>query len=730
MLIRGKRWSARTMSVLALLCGLAPLSYAQDAVAAGLPVQPPAKPASTDLSLAPFWLSMEPVLAFPFGDSTKAFTMGGGGVLSGAWRLPFFPLATVRAGLEYGYHPILARQSVSFASVEAGLGIGYNLIPNLGVVAHADGGATYGFFNSSFEGYWNPYVRAGAGLALTLPPRMQVTAEGLYLWQAGLYQGLGASLGLSVGLGTPRTVQTFAAPAASGKPRPQPLGRQGTGLEVSSVKISDVYPVFYKHYDDHPLGSAVLRNWERSAVTNVRVSFFVKEYMTDPKETKGPDSIPAGQEATVDLYGLFKKDVLANTEDTKVSALVTLRWVAGGKESSKESVQTVRVLRRNALTWDDDRKAAAFVSPNDPGAVRFAKNVAAAVKGKGNTSVEPTVRMAAAIHDALSLYGLAYTADPVATLNSDNRTVDYIQFPSQTLEYRSGKCSDFSALYASMFEAVGIETAFITIPGHIYMAAALSLSPDDARAAFTHKDDLIYVDNRVWLPIEITLRDGGFMKAWQEGAKEWRENLARKQAVLYPLREAWKTYEPVGYSAAEAQLKIPADEKIAAAMAADIDAFVKGEMGQQESALKAAVAKASTTATRSKALNSLAVLHSRFGLYDQALSEFGQVLAKDEYVPSLVNAGNVWFLRGSYDKALELYQRAAKKSPRSPTVLLCVARANHALENYSVARKAYTDLSAVDPELAQRFSYLDLRGDEATRAADAGGVKGTVVWSE
>jgi tetratricopeptide (TPR) repeat protein len=308
--------------------------------------------------------------------------------------------------------------------------------------------------------------------------------------------------------------------------------------------------------------------------------------------------------------------------------------------------------------------------------------------------------------------------------------VDYIQFPQQTLDYRSGKCSDFSALYASMFEAVGVETAFITIPGHIYMAVALTLSPDDARAAFTHKDDLIIIDNKVWLPIEITLREGGFMKAWQEGAKEWRENLSKKQAVLYPLHTAWKTYEPVGYSTTTSDIKIPADDQIAKAMSLDLDAFVKGEMGQQELVLTSALSKATTQAAKSKALNSLAVLHSRFGLYDQAVSEFNQVLAKDEYVPALVNIGNIYFLRAGYDKALEFYNRAAKKAPNNPTVLLCVARANHALENYSIAKKAYASLQAVNPDLAKQFAYLDLRGDEATRAADVSGVKGTVVWSE
>jgi tetratricopeptide (TPR) repeat protein len=281
-----------------------------------------------------------------------------------------------------------------------------------------------------------------------------------------------------------------------------------------------------------------------------------------------------------------------------------------------------------------------------------------------------------------------------------------------------------------MFEAVGLETAFITIPGHIYMAVALSLGADDARAAFTHRDDLIIKDNKVWLPIEITLREGGFVKAWQLGAKEWRENLAKNQAVLYPLHDAWKVYAPVGFANTNVDIKLPADAQIVKAMSDDLVAFVKGEMGQQETTLLAAANKATGQAAKSKALNSLAVLHSRFGLYDQAIKEYQQILAKDEYLPALINFGNIYFMQAAYDKALEFYNRAAKKSPKNATVLLCVARANHALENYSIAKKAYADLQAVNPDLAAQFAYLDLRGDEATRAADASGLRRTVVWSE
>jgi tetratricopeptide (TPR) repeat protein len=124
------------------------------------------------------------------------------------------------------------------------------------------------------------------------------------------------------------------------------------------------------------------------------------------------------------------------------------------------------------------------------------------------------------------------------------------------------------------------------------------------------------------------------------------------------------------------------------------------------------------------------VLHSRFGLYDLARKELQQILGKDEYAAALINMGNIYFREGNDDKALEYYNRAAAKDPKNPIVLLSLARANHALENYSLAKKAYAALQVADPNLASRFAYLDLRGEEATRAADASGAKAVIIWQD
>ena len=132
-----------------------------------------------------------------------------------------------------------------------------------------------------------------------------------------------------------------------------------------------------------------------------------------------------------------------------------------------------------------------------------------------------------------------------------------------------------------------------------------------------------------------------------------------------------------------------------------------------------------------KSVNKLGVLYARYGLKEEAESEFRRILSKNEnYVPALMNMGNIYYLNKNMEKALELYENALNIAPDNPLVLLSIARTNHELENYGTARKIYSKLKTVDKNLAMQFSYLDLRGEEAVRAAETGNLKEVVLWEE
>ncbi len=684
--------------------------------------QQPARAASD------FSLQFSPGVDIPMAESSSFFGTGGSVLLGVQYRLPSPPWF-VSGALGYDYDPAPAGVPlyVSVGSVALGIGMRFDIAPWLALEAGVLGGYFFSFLSDSSASDGNPCILVHAGILL-LPSPLHFSLGASFRSYLGLYTGIAASAGLSydfpAGSAAPERIQEN--PPA----RPQTLNEEtatpSASVELKELSFEDIFPVFHTYYDSHPLGKVVLHNTLDQPITDIKVSFQIKQFMDDPKVCTAPSELWREESVSVDLFGLFRPNILETTEATKAQAKVDIEYTFNGQVQRQSLVQTIRILDRNATNWTDDRKAAAFVTAKDPAVQTFSKNVNSVVKGKVQGAVNPNLLTAIALFETLHLFGLTYSQDPIPISTTNKQVADYIQFPRQTLEYKGGKCSDFSVLYSALLESVGIETAFITIPGHIFIAFSTALTQTEARKNFSRADDLIFRFEKSWIPVEVT-ESAGFLQAWKDGAKEWRENLARDQAAFHPIREAWKLYEPVGLPGAGAAVSLPPSEKILDRYQAETTRFVEQEIFPTVAALESQIKKAQDPR---KPANELGVMYARYGLYDRAQREFEKLLAKESYVPALLNMGNVLYLRDQKEKALDYFNLAYAKDPGNPRVLLAVAKVCHDLENYFQVRKVYAELKARDPDLALQFAYLDLKGEEATRAAEAGGVAGVVLWEE
>jgi tetratricopeptide (TPR) repeat protein len=282
-------------------------------------------------------------------------------------------------------------------------------------------------------------------------------------------------------------------------------------------------------------------------------------------------------------------------------------------------------------------------------------------------------------------------------------------------------------MYCPLLESLGVETAFITIPGHIYVAFALDMTPEQARSAFKYPDELIFREGDSWVPVEVTLRDQGFLAAWQQGAKEWREYNQVEQAGFYPVHEGWDVYTPVGLPGS-ANLNSLDSNEIVEEFSEELLAFVDREIAAEVASVQV---RMDAQPRDPRWPNRLGIVYARYGVDSQAVKYFEQALElRSDYAPAMVNLGNIHYLQGNLFKALDYYEAAQSRAPDDPRVLLNIARANHEIENYGTARRAYSQLQEVSPSLANRFAYLGLRGEEAARAAQAGDVEGVILWSD
>jgi TPR repeat protein len=682
-----------------------------------------------------FWsFHITPSVLFPIGADTEFFNTGGGAGLSAEYKLPSVPLLYLSGNLGYNYIPVTFETSMSILPIGAGVGISLDLGERVDFKVFSKGGYYYAFLNdNSGPKSGNPWFDIGVGAFYYITQNISLGLQTSYLSYTGLYSGLGIGLGTAYHLpakGKDRKEKVKAEDKES-LPAPVPLDSDTEYLELKQVTFQDVFPVFFKYYDDHAVGRAAIVNNSDREISDIAVSLFVKQYMDNPKACKAPTELKAGEQSEIEINALFTERILEITEGTKVSAEITVEFTLGGERYSDSYIDTIRVYDRNALTWDDDRKAAAFVTAKDPSVLTFSKNVAGLIRDKGSKAVNQNLRMAMALYDTISLYGMSYVIDPTTPyreLSRDTSAVDFIQFPRQSFQYRAGDCDDLSILYSALLESVGVETAFITFPGHMFMAFSLDMMPEEARKSFLKPEDLIFTDYKSWVPVEVTELNGGFLRAWQTGAKQWREASARGQAGFFPIRDAWTLYEPVGLPGEGYTVLVPQEDKIVSTYLQELITFIDLEIYPKIAAIQSEINR---TGGSPNSYNKLGVLYARYGLYDRAEREFKRVLEKQRnHLPALINLGNIYYLNGDTENAKLYYDQAYEQQPDNPKVLLSIARVNHEMENYGIVRQTYTRLKEVDPDLAQRFAYLDLRGDDATRAAAIGRVKEIVIWEE
>jgi len=667
-----------------------------------------------------FTIVVNPKVIIPLRESSDLFSVGGGVSLLGNYdfNAPFY----LKGGFDYGIVPSYSSANLNLISGIVGgglrLGMGKLMDYRLGI----SGGGYYASYKNLSA--WSPLVSGETGFQFNFSKAVQASIMGAYDYYIGeintspsfsesaMFEGVSINLGITIN------------PGGFGK-----SGERRSLMDISDPDFDLIFPVFYQYYNNAPLGSVKIKNNEKHAISDVKVSFFVTQYMEAPKLCLEIDEMERGEVVNVPLYGLFKDSVLGITEATSVGSQVIVEYKEGDDYLTKDRSGSIKLYNRNNMTWDDDRKAAAFVNANDPTVLRFARNIASSIRNEGTSAVNENLRNAMAIFQSLNLYGMQYVVDPDSSyieLSENETAMDFLQFPQQTLDYRTGDCDDLSILYSSLLESVGIRTSFITIPGHIYMAFALNMDVRKAERTFSHPEDLIVLDDEVWVPVEITMMNSDFLSAWSRGAKEWRENNSDGSAAMYVIRDAWKIYPPTGFSSDTIDIHVPQTPEVLLSYSKVLNTFIMREIGPRKTDLEQRIADSNNNP---RLINRLGTLYARYGLYDEAEEQFKLAVAETEYIPALINLGNIAYLNGAIKTAQDYYFRAYSVKDDNPRVLINLARVHFDQEEYVNAQKRYKEAEVLDPAVAERYSYI-VSGNSDTARASAAADRDEVFWDE
>ena len=503
-------------------------------------------------------------------------------------------------------------------------------------------------------------------------------------------------------------------------------------LRFTDTAIRPVFAAMQSYYVKNPVGTVTITNTEERAITDLEVSFFQPGYMDSPTPATSIAELAAGESREIPVPAAFNAEVFATEGVTPLTGEIIAVYRSRGRPAEQRQSVSYDLHDRTAITWDDDRKVGAFITPSDSALRNYASFIRQTFKEATLPAYDGTVQYGMQLYQALAEIGCLYQPDPVAPFTAvqvNPLTVDSISLPRDTLKRITGDCDDLTVLYASLLEAVGIESGFITVPGHIYAAINTKVPSREYRTLHPDRSMFIELEGELWLPVEITLiGKEGFRAAWKLGVDEWaiHEKSPEKRRLIVT-RDSQTLYRSVGLKETDLGLQYGRPEAMVRSFRQDMDGLVDVFTG----AARTAAARGGGREDH----NRLGIAYARFGRLQDAQSAFSRALAIDPgYISARVNLGNLLFLKEDYPAALSAYERALASlageamSPLRPKILLNVSRTYHQMQRYDEAGRYFASASAIDPAQAQAFAYLAERQDGGGRAGDQGGGRREILF--
>ncbi|HPG30098.1 MAG TPA: hypothetical protein PKY81_00570 [bacterium] len=201
------------------------------------------------------------------------------------------------------------------------------------------------------------------------------------------------------------------------------------------------------------------------------------------------------------------------------------------------------IFNKNSFLWNEPEKIGVFISPKSSPVEKFNSKLTELIKNKSfKLPLPANINKAAVLFNALKLTGLKYEKDvlyPFHGYNDEQKLLDFIQYPAETLELKRGDCDDFSVLFASLFLNAGIDVKLIIQPKHIFIAFNSGI--ENINEFEYLKNMLINLNGEFYAPIEVSALDKSFIAAWKTGL----ENIQTSDYRIFDINDIWEKYPPL-----------------------------------------------------------------------------------------------------------------------------------------------------------------------------------------
>ena len=619
------------------------------------------------------YLKATPNAMFPFlsAGATKYEMVGGGAFIDTGVTLfntlnigpelgaIFLPKNNFGA-LEDGADPLLIL-------VPAGLQLGAVIYPfsrlelGLGVAA----GACAGF--SDEVSHYAPWYRAYADLNFRINTKLSLGLDFSWFdYQYNTWWGNPGAAGLNAGL-----VVNFKFDT-----------QKVSGNVDASVDYDEsVFPLLYTIYKNTPFGTITINNNETAEIRNVVVKFRAEGYTASELECGRIKMIHKHRSESLSFYADFNERILRFSESGQISGELVIDYELLGDKRVSVVPVTISVYNRNSVRWFDPAMISSFVSTNSQEVLEYSKFIVGVARNYARSGLNRNLQFSMYLFEGMRNSGIACenTSDtPYNTVHLDPQLLDYVQYPYQTLTYRSGDKDDVGILFMSMLESVGIGAAYIPMEDDFIVAIKLGDNTNSIRNMFDGTDRILIIDDQIWLPLSMTEISNGFIDSWARAVELINQALEDEVDIDFVvLSDAWQMYPPSGFSTGESSLKVPSEKILSASVENVLAQYINQEFGPKISEVQRRI---KSEGASTDLYNQLGMLYVRAGLYDNAMAVY-EVSAKMGSVPAMNNLGNIYSLQKDYKGAMKWYQQVLEIDPENSTALRNLEKIAAELEN-------------------------------------------------
>ncbi|WP_407397532.1 tetratricopeptide repeat protein [Treponema sp.] len=612
-----------------------------------------------------------PGMVFPFltGGNTRYSSVGFFGIADAG-----VDLGAVNAGLEFGYYALPKNNSSNLSSgkdkivsfVPLGFQVSTTFFPFSRI--ESDVGVAGGVALTMTNGmnHYAPWYRAFGELSYRINPNISVGGSlSWFSFQYDSYWGNPGASGVTAGVSIKYKFDT----------------ENIFHDVIASVNQQEsVFPLFYTVYKNNPFGTISITNEETAEIRNVRVLFRAKRYTNSDIECGTINLIRKHKTAEVSIVADFAESILQFSEAGKIPGEIVVEYELLGQQRTAISQVIIPVYNRNQVRWTDQSVLASYISATSDEVLELSKVLSGIARSHLRSGLNRNMQFAMYIFNGMGLGGITLANDtttPYKDYHVDPSLLDYIQYPFQTIMYKSGDVDELGILYMALLQASNIPAAFIPLEDDFIVCFNLGVNASKAGNFFDGFDRILVIDDEIWIPLSMSSLREGFINSWYRGIISLQQ--CEEDGVEFEftsISEAWKSYPPAGFSTGTiARLSINEKNLISSAET-EISRYVTAEFGPQIAAVQNRI-KAEGASVQ--LYNKLGMLYVRAGMYSSAKPVY-EMSAKMGSVSAMTNLGNIYSLQKNFKEARKWYQMAIELEPDNKTALKNLARIESDLE--------------------------------------------------